>query len=151
MNLFLFAVKLSIISLSGFQIYEGIDMKMTYIIDGDPISWARARPNYNSRRMWDAQKHEKLVLGLDLVKQHGPNPPFSGPISLEVNFYMKLPQKGRNPGDWHSGKPDFSNLLKFIEDTGNKILYIDDCMIVSVSGKKVYDRNPRTEFTITRL
>jgi Holliday junction resolvase RusA-like endonuclease len=126
-------------------------MKLNYIIEGDPIAWARAKPNFASRRMWDSQKQEKLVIGLSLVKQHGNNPPFSGPVHLEVNFYMRLPKKGKNHGDWYSGKPDSSNLLKFIEDSGNKILYIDDCLLVWIDVKKRYDHHPRTEFTIERL
>lgn len=126
-------------------------MKMTYIIEGDPIAWARAKPNFNSRRMWDSQKQQKLILGLSLVKQHGSNPPFAGPLFMEVNFYMQLPKKGKNAGDWFDGRPDLSNLLKFIEDTGSKIIYIDDCLICYTIMKKVYDEHPRTEFTIARL
>jgi len=126
-----------------------------YIINGDPIPLARAR--FGKGRAWDAQKRLKLMLGIELSKQHLDQPLYYGALHLDVVFYMTFakstPQKTRDKfvNKPHIFKPDLSNLIKFIEDVAQGIIYKDDCIIASVFAKKIYDNNPRTEFTIKQL
>ena len=120
---------------------------MVYIIKGDPI--ALARPRVGGKKVYDAQKHEKLVAGIDLRNQHGKRSFYSGPLHLRVVFYLKLPRDNHiQEGDPHISKPDLSNLIKFIEDIGTGILYEDDKWISCIEAHKVYGKEPRTEFTI---
>jgi Holliday junction resolvase RusA-like endonuclease len=80
-----------------------------------------------------------------------------GPLHLEVNFYMPMPsswsekKKAKMDGKPHVFKPDFSNLLKFVEDCATGICYKDDCLIASVTGKKVYSTASRTEIILTEI
>lgn len=128
----------------------------TYIIPGPPVSWCRVAPNYAQRKMYDTQKNIKLLIGIELSKQHDMRDVFYGPLHIDWYFYMELPptlKKKREQwiGKPHECKPDASNLIKFYEDVCNKIIFKDDCLISTGTWEKVYDDNPRTEFTIRQL
>lgn len=128
-----------------------------YIVYGDPIALARAR--HTRGRVYDAQKHIKLVWGMDLVKQHANAPMFKGPVFMDVIFYLPLPQTASQKkrdliiGQWHIFRPDSSNLVKFCEDVATSICYQDDCILAKLSIEKVYDdgKGPRTEFVLREL
>lgn len=119
------------------------------------MPWARAVPV--QRRMWDSQRNIKSKYGDMLDEQHGDSELFEGPIKLEAWFYFKIP-KGLKPqeynerrGNYHKQRPDLSNLIKFIEDASSGILYKDDAIIASIGAYKIWDENPRTEFTLVEI
>ena len=129
--------------------------RYTYIIEGEPIALNRAKPNYTQRHVYDSQKNRKLITGITLANQHRDRPQFIGPISLEVIFYMPIPDsrlkdKKALLGTYHHCRPDTSNLIKYIEDAAQSILFKDDCIIAKIVAEKIYGE-PRTEFTITSL
>lgn len=127
-----------------------------YVIEGDPIPLARAR--MGKQRMWDSQKQKKLYCGIELKRQHGNEPLFEGPLSLDVCFYMPIPksksaiQREKLIDTYHTFIPDSDNLIKWICDIASGgVLYDDDCIIAAISAQKVYAEHPRTEFVITTL
>lgn len=125
---------------------------MTYVIEGDPIAWARARYGAQ-RRFYDSQAAQKLSYGIQLTKQHDSSP-LDGALRLDIKFVMPIPpsrKKFVREGDYHFYKPDCSNLIKFIEDAATKILYNDDCLIAQIIAAKIYGEKPRTEFTLVKL
>lgn len=122
---------------------------VTYVITGDPIPLARPRASMTCR-MWDAQKSIKLLRGLQIRNQHDDKPYLTGPLHLDVTFYFLGASKKRL-GRPHIFKPDLSNLIKFAEDIATGILYHDDCLIASISSRKLYDTIPRTVFTLTQM
>lgn len=127
---------------------------ITYIIPGDPTPLARAR--FASGRAYDSQKQAKLSWGLQLANQHKDIGFFRGPIGLEVTFFMAVPQTRiknlqKLINTHHVFKPDISNMLKWVEDCAQGILYQDDCVISQISCKKIYSDQPRTEFKIFGL
>jgi len=127
--------------------------EITYILHGNPIAWARAHPG---RKMWDTQKQLKLVMGLDLLKQHNGRPFYEGPLHLEAHFYFPMPKSQHKKFDLlrgtpHYFKPDLSNLIKLIEDCAKGVLYHDDCLIASENIHKRYADVPRTEFKIREI
>ena len=127
----------------------------TYTIAGPPISWVRVSPNFKSRKLYDVQKNVKMMVGIELASQHEGDL-FDGPLRIDWHFFMEFPSniKKRKPhmiGKPHIIKPDISNLVKFYEDTAKGILFKDDCLIAQGYWEKIYDENPRTEFTITKL
>jgi Holliday junction resolvase RusA-like endonuclease len=82
-------------------------------------------------------------------------PYFEGPLSVNAVFYMKMPknkskQKDMN-GHLSKQKPDVDNLLKFLLDISNNLLWKDDCEVSICQGTKIFDINPRTEFTVTEI
>lgn len=125
-----------------------------YIIPGDPIPLAR--PRFANGRVFDSQKMKKLVVINSISQQHASKKKFQGPVRLEVTFFMKMPRVNKKKlqelqGAWHMARPDFSNLLKWVEDIAQEIVYDDDCIISSVCGSKIYDEEPRTEFIISEM
>ncbi len=129
---------------------------MLYVIQGDPIPLSRARIGHGSRHMFDAQKDAKRIFAIHIQRQQEEELIDTGPIHLDVVFYMKMPKiKTRNKPNkrfqYHFYKPDLSNLLKFIEDVSNKILFNDDCQIAFITARKVYHEQPRTEFRVIPL
>lgn len=66
-----------------------------------------------------------------------------GDIDLSVIFYCR-PHAAR--------KWDIDNLLKFVMDAGNRVLWDDDTQIVFVRASKKWDAaNPRTEMEIAEI
>ncbi len=130
---------------------------ISYVIEGDPTPLARARVNYHTKRMYDSQQQIKLIIGITLQQQHNDKPLLEGPISFEVTFFMPLPlsmsryKKELNKGKCHKCKPDLDNLIKLILDCANTICYEDDAAISVIHAKKVYDPQPRTEFTLSEI
>ncbi len=125
---------------------------MKYILIGNPIPLAR--PRFNVQKVYDGQKHKKLVCGINLKNQHKGKPFYEGNLHLDVKFYLKISK--RKKGDlldntYHVYRPDLSNLIKFVEDIGTGIIYKDDSLICSVHAIKKYSAIPRTEFEIKVL
>jgi Holliday junction resolvase RusA-like endonuclease len=123
---------------------------MKFVIKGDPIPLARARMGKYS--IYDSQKHEKFVASMQLTHQMTGIKKFSGPLEIDVKFYMQIPKAKRNKlGKPHFYKPDLDNLLKMLNDVCNHIVFNDDCLIYKVSACKVYGYIPSTEFIITEI
>ena len=49
----------------------------------------------------------------------------------------------------YTKKPDIDNMLKFIMDSGNNVIWHDDCQIWSVQIEKVYSLEPCTLIVVT--
>jgi Holliday junction resolvase RusA-like endonuclease len=60
-------------------------------------------------------------------------------------------QKDKLINTFHVYTPDLSNMIKFVEDIANGILYKDDCQISSIVAHKIYSDTSRTEFTLSRI
>lgn len=128
-----------------------------FVIPGKPIPLARGR--YSSHgKVWDAQKQAKFGFGIQLVQQlmGAPQPLLSGPLFMEVTFYFEMPASRPKchdslRGKPHIGTPDISNLLKFVEDASERILFPNDSIIAEITAKKCYDDIARTEFIIMEL
>lgn len=118
-----------------------------YVIPGNPIPLAR--PRFFNGRVYDSQKQVKFATGIIIRHQHGDRPKYEGPLHLNVNFFMKPPKKNINT--WHTNTPDLDNMLKFIADVSIGILYEDDKNIAKITTCKIYDNDPRVEFTLTPL
>ncbi len=148
-------------------------MKIT--IPGDPIPKARARTvRRNKKTMtYDPQEKEKINVRnkiiyetnkaiMDLSQEiHEEVSDLTKAESFQVDwsFYMPIPKslpKSKRMaliGECvpHTSKPDVTNLIKFYEDCGNKIIFRDDAQICKGSFEKVYSENPRTVINITAL
>lgn len=143
----------------------------SYILWGDPTPLAR--PRFTKGHIWDSQKKIKVSAAIDLDSQHN-IPPLDGPLHMDVWFFFNLPQRLRrraqrlpspapslprqlNPEDFytyylpHDTRPDLDNLVKFVCDTANGILYHDDKQICSINALKAYDTTPRTHISIRRI
>lgn len=55
---------------------------------------------------------------------------------------------------WHKGRADLDNLIKFVLDALNGVMYIDDHQIVSIKARKEYvtaDESPCTEISLYKV
>jgi len=126
-----------------------------FVIAGDPTPLAR--PRFSHKRVYDSQKNIKIVASISIKQQQGDAPLLDGALHLDVTFYMKAPvsisAKRRQLlyGTNHLFKPDLDNLIKYICDICNNVTYEDDSIISSISAHKIYDENPRTEFTLRNI
>jgi len=129
----------------------GAVIRHRFVIDGDPIPLAR--PRFAKNHVYDSQSNEKFGTSLEIQAQHVSKEQFNGPLHIDFLFYMKIPKvsmKRSNSmkGKPHISRPDVDNLVKFYCDCMIDVLFKDDCIISSLSAKKIYDMKPRTEFTI---
>lgn len=124
-----------------------------YTIPGNPIALKRARYCHRTRKIYNSQRNELLVLSLNIESQHDNAPLYEGPLHLDVTFFMPIKTSNAKKqksmiNTYHMFKPDVDNLVKLVADISTGILYKDDALIASISARKVYALEPRTEFTI---
>lgn len=105
---------------------------------------------------YDEQKDIKADARLQLLIQKDKIKTIYGPITLDITFFMQIPEsyseKRKNAlvGTLHSKRPDLSNLIKYVEDVAQGILFFDDSCITNIIATKIYDRTARTEFMIIK-
>ena len=130
-------------------------------IPGQPI--AKARPRFARRgkfvTTYSPQATEEglwIMTAREQIQKAGVF--FNGDIYLEVEFYLKRPKSHFNKKGIlkpsapisPTGKPDLSNMLKFIEDVLNEcFVWRDDSQIVGVEARKKYGATPITEVFIS--
>ena len=124
----------------------------TFIITGQPVPLARARCSRWRGVVYDSQKQNKLVIGLQLMEQAANMEPFTKATELDITFFMKPPQKRKENGGWCVTRPDCSNLLKMYEDVLQDCRVLqDDSIIAKIIARKIYDTKPRTVIVLTEL
>ncbi len=132
------------------------DTAYFYRILGVPRPLQRPRI-CGKNKLYDPQKGEKQDFAFLVKSQHVHDGLFAGPLSLDVVFYFPIPtylskaKASELVRAHHDKKPDTSNLIKFVEDALNKVLYNDDAQIAKITAYKCYSDIPRTEFTIKKL
>lgn len=127
-----------------------------YIIGGDPKPLKRVR--FGNRRAYDKQKPTKMKDKRKLKEQHQ-GPLFTGPLSIDIVFFMPIPLSYSDKKQdellycYHHCRPDASNLLKYVEDVGNNVLWLDDSLFCEITCRKIYEDcvESRTEFTVREL
>jgi Holliday junction resolvase RusA-like endonuclease len=126
-----------------------------YKIPGEPVPLMRSRANHTARRFYNSQQGVMLNASIYLQSQHDDAKFFEGPVHMDVVFYFPypkaFPKSKRNTVSYKPTRCDLDNLIKFICDVSQGVLFADDAIIASISAKKVYDEDPRTEFTIQSL
>lgn len=122
---------------------------MIYTVNADPVPWMRAGLN-KTNRFYDQQVQSKIAFGLIVAKQHKNKEPHSKPISLDLQFHIKQP-KSRKEIIPMGVKPDLDNLIKFVLDALNDVLWIDDKIITTIHAHKQYSHEPKTIITIKEI
>ena len=81
----------------------------------------------------------------------------AGPIWAHMLFSMPIPQSKpkkakaamASGAKQHTKKPDLDNLVKFVKDCANGILWRDDAQVYRLHATKVYAEEPKTEIYIS--
>lgn len=50
---------------------------------------------------------------------------------------------------FHTKRPDLDNLIKFVKDCLNGVVYQDDSQVFSIQAEKRYSEDPKTEVFIS--
>ena len=119
-----------------------------YILRGDPIPYMRARSTTNLE--WDKQKEQRTRGIIEIDSQHDGKSLFTGPLHIEATFYFRLTSK-RKDSSIDKIKPSLVDLMRFIEVIATDILFENISSITSISTRKLYDTQARTEFSIIQL
>ena len=114
-----------------------------------PVPWQRS--GHHGKKHYDRQKKLKDAYIHMIKPQLTPNfKPYATPIDVRFEFHMQIPKslsnikKEKLLGTFHYKKPDLSNLIKFVEDTFNGILWKDDAQISYMFATKKYGKEPKT-------
>lgn len=135
-------------------------MTINILIPGAPI--AKKRPRFFRRGSfvgtYNCQDTEEGKWKWEMLRQIGEMKPIpSGtPLRLSCIFFMPIPssmsrKKVEAVNYRHVKKPDTDNLLKFVKDCGNGVLWADDSQVCEVSARKQYDPEPRTSIEVEAL
>jgi len=131
------------------------------IIPGKPI--AKKRPRFVRRGKfvgtYNDQETEEGRFILEVKSQLSGYDIITGPVKLTTTFFMPIPKSTSKKkkaqmlrGEIkHSKKPDFDNLVKFVCDCLNGIIWKDDSQVYISSVLKMYSENPMTVITILEV
>lgn len=126
--------------------------KSIYIeVPGQPI--AKKRPKFarvgNGVKTYNPSETDEGRFLVSVYNQVGEAPRLTGPIVLNLTFIMQRPKShfgtGRNAKNLkasapkcHTVKPDKDNLEKFVMDSLNGYMWVDDCQVVDGRARKIY-------------
>jgi Holliday junction resolvase RusA-like endonuclease len=130
---------------------------MCYVrVEGTPKPQKRHRTSSKNgfTRSYDPSSKDKSIFEKLLLQSK--HKKLTGAISLSLTFYMPRPKHHFRTGKYkhklkakspvlHINKPDIDNLIKFVLDCGNGILWKDDSSISQIEAVKIYSKYPRTE------
>lgn len=126
-----------------------------YVVQGKPVPLNR--PRMSEFGVYDSQKAVKTRISNELLLQKNNDATLCGMLHMHMDFYMQLPKdkshrKHLMQQKYHVYKPDLSNLIKMIEDVCVDLGIIeDDCLIASITARKIYAEQQRTEFYFSSL
>lgn len=128
---------------------------LTINIPGAPI--AKKRPRFARRGKFvttynDQQTEEGKFICLMQTQLNGHKPiPTGTPITMEISFYMPFPASmsaKKRKGAYHTKKPDLDNMIKFVKDCANGVLWHDDSQVMGIKASKIYSDDPKTIFVL---
>ncbi len=117
-------------------------------INGTPIPYAR--PRVTSRVTYDPRSKDKSRIKKILLAKGFE--PFQIPLRVNLIFELYIPKSASKKKQLEmkegkikpSKKPDLDNLIKFILDCSNGILFSDDSQILEIIASKRFSDNPST-------
>ena len=133
-------------------------MNITILIPGAPI--AKKRPRFFRRGnfvgTYNCQDTEEGKWKWEMLRQKGDLPTIETAIHLTCRFFMPIPasisKKKRAEYEGcavpHTKKPDLDNLVKFVKDCANAVLWRDDSQVTTLTASKAYHPTPGTEITV---
>lgn len=121
-------------------------------LTGNPIPWMRA--GRKGKKYFDKQVAEKTKVQWEVKMAMNGLYSHSEAIKVVMEFHMPIPKswartKQKNAiSKPHHVKPDIDNLLKFVNDSLNNILWSDDAIIYEVHVRKLYSQEPKTRILV---
>jgi Holliday junction resolvase RusA-like endonuclease len=112
-------------------------------IPGLPVGKSRHR--HGKHGTYSTQTEVERGVVWEIKRQIADFTPTDRPLELRVDAYFPRPKShygtGKNSGvikpsapTLHTKKPDIDNIVKFYMDCMNKVVYLDDCQVVELTG-----------------
>jgi Holliday junction resolvase RusA-like endonuclease len=141
-------------------------MNLHFTVFGRPIG--QARPRFFTRKTkggkifsgaYNPQDTEAARFALDVRAQLPVGwQPIKGPVRMDLIFGMPIPSSSKKKHNAMAcgliapaKKPDISNMIKFVEDSLNGLVFEDDSQICHIEAYKHYSEIPSTKIEITEL
>lgn len=131
-----------------------VDCMFRMEIEGKPTAWARAGTCRG--RFFDRQSKERRSFQWKL-KTGFQKDPLNRPITLACIFSFEIPKSWSKAkktallGKSHEGRPDLDNLVKWVGDAAQGILWDDDAKIVKLTAEKVWAEKDITIITFEEI
>jgi Holliday junction resolvase RusA-like endonuclease len=132
-------------------------------VPGNPKALKRHRTFQKGKfkGTYDPSMNDKADF-LAKAMENKPGIPLDEPLHVKFTFCFPRPKSHFRTGanahllrdiapEWHTGKPDVSNLAKFVEDALNGTYWKDDSRICDLSATKIYGDQPHILIQITKL
>ena len=113
-----------------------------YHIPGKPLTWMRS--GRRKDKYYDKQINQKAYTSNIVQSQMKIKEPLSSPLKLVVEFHLPIPTSYRKAIRWrmlktpHTRVPDIDNMVKFLCDALNNVLWVDDSLIYEIHCRKIY-------------
>jgi len=128
-------------------------------ISGNPKALKRHR--HSRWGTYDPSAIDKKAFAVK-VESEFEGKPFKKALMVYLVFNMQRPKSHYRTGKFShllkesspehcSSKPDLDNLVKFVLDACNGILWSDDSIVVELIARKVYSDNPKTLIFIKEI
>ena len=133
-------------------------MIMTLTIPGNPI--AKKRPRFVRRGQfvgtYNCQETEEGKFKWEMAARTTHFTAIETAIRLTCRFFMPIPASisKKKRAEYvgcavpHTKKPDLDNLVKFVKDCANGVLWRDDSQVIALTASKAYHTHPATEITV---
>ena len=145
-----------------------IEQQLVLICPGTPKALARHRykigKGKKTMNSYNPSKDDQQAF-INSVQGQLPNIPWTGPISIQINFFFPRPRDHykkvggvytsslkKSAPMQYTRRPDIDNLAKFVLDALNKLAFEDDAQVVHLSATKQFadERGARTEVIVTK-
>jgi len=124
---------------------------LRYTLKGAPVSSKTTDDHY---KMWSSQKESKTFFKIQLDGQAEGQQKITFPIDMQLLFIMPIKrgtQRRNRANTIHKGRPLLRDLIAFAQKICKGVIYDKPCVISSLTAKKIYGHEPRTEILITKL
>ena len=129
---------------------------LSFIVDGKPEHWRRARYNPHQQRFFMDKRtkagRDRLAAASKTAVHDQAWPMIEGRyVHAFILFYFPKPKvRSKHLGEIERLEmPDLDNLIKLVLDAMNGIAYVDDKLVTRVEAAKFEDDDdPRTEITL---
>lgn len=122
---------------------------MKFTITGEPIGYYVTKSN--SPRGMSQFQFAKIRYVNELQRQYDGEPRISGPVRLDIQFYFKKPLRRKFVPNHPIDGAHIYNLVHFLETALISTVLAPDCLPVEINAVKLYDIDPRVEFTLIEL
>lgn len=149
-------------SAEGILVNKNYVFEEDFVILGEPI--AKARPRFFKRGdfvgTYNSQRTEEGRFLFHVKEGWRRDKPLEGALCLYLGFYFKRPRShfgtGRNANKLKPSAPkhpssknkDLDNLIKFVLDCFNGIVFVDDKQVVEIIAFKAFGDQPRTYVSV---